>query len=591
MSTPRTNISRRDFLKYSAAAYATARLGRGAGIADSAEPADLVLLNGKIITVNATDGIAQAVAVQGNEIQAVGADQEIRLLIGPTTRVIDLAGKTVTPGIVDSHLHPLYYGRQFWDGFLNIRYPFIKSLDELLAAVRNRASTAPKGQWISGNQGFSLTQGSENFDKVTLDGVAPEHPVYLRHGSGQYSVVNSLALARAGIDVGGTITPNPFGGKIVRDPDTNEATGTLLHYPAENLVMLQADGYKGVTVEDQENDLKRAQDMLLAAGITSGQDVIVGNPQDLRIYKNLADRNELKLRMYLMLYINSEQQAQQYVEQIQGHESDFLTFGGWKLAIDGGVAAGTTLMYNNSLPCARQSYYYYEPEVLNRIVRLLHETGRQISFHIIGDKGIDQALDAVEAAVGASGPSQSRHRIEHAMYVAPQSLNRIKQLGMVISTQPQWISWYGDGYRRGTDEATMSHFVPIKSMLDMGIPVAFGCDVPAAPFHHPKWALIGATLRRTATAYVPAPNERIDMHAALRTHTMGSAYAAFEEDRKGSIEVGKLADMVVWNDDLYALTNPQQAGNLEALLTIVGGEVMDNGARNFTYLPNVRRSD
>ena len=588
MSTHGSGITRRDLFKYSAAVCAALSLGRTHGLADNRETADLVMLNGKIITVDAADSIAQAVAARHGLIQAVGTDQAIRPLIGPETRVIDLGGKTVTPGIIDAHIHPLYYGRQFWPGFLNIRYPFVKSLPELLAAIGTRGSSTPAGQWISGNQGFSFASGSEQFNKGTIDAVAPDHPVYLRHASGQYSIVNTLALDAAGIDADGIITPDPYGGKIVRDPGTNEATGLLLHYPAENLVMTQADGYKDLTGEDRENDIKRAQEMLLADGITSGQDVIVGNPHDLMAYKNLADRGELKIRMYLMLYINSEAQAHDYVEQIQGYESDMLTFGGWKLAIDGGVAAGTALMYNTSLPCARRSYYYYEPEVLNRMVRLLHETGLQISFHIIGDRGIDQALDAVEAAVAGSGPSQSRHRIEHAIYVPPASLARMEQLGMVISSQPQWISWYGDGYREASDDVAMASFVPIKSMLDRGIPLAFGCDVPAAPFHHPKWAFIGATLRRTSTGYVAGPGERINMRSALRVHTMGSAYAAFEEEHKGSIEVNKMADMVVWSDDLYSLSSPQQAANLDALLTIVGGEVVAYGPGNVTYLPAVR---
>ena len=587
MSAKRTTITRRKFLQYSAAACAATYLGWRQVDANAVETADRVLRNGKIITVDAADSIAQAVAIQGDKIMAVGTNAAINALIGPSTEVIDLAGKAVTPGIVDSHLHTLYYGRQFWDGFLNVRYPTVKSLSELLAAIQARAQTTPAGHWISANQGFYLSQGPTEFDKTQLDAVAPNHPVYLRHGSGQYSVVNSRALTEAGIDVGGT-TPNPFGGVIVRDPITHEATGVLLHYPAENLVMLHADGYSDLSEEALENDIKRAQDMLLATGITSAQDVIIGEPAHMAIYRNLALRHELKVRTYMLLYINTEAQAEQYVAQLTGSKSDFLTFGGWKLAIDGGVAAGTALMYNSSLPAASRSYYYFQPAVLNRIVRLLHETGLQISFHIIGDKGIDQALDALEAAMGSSGGSASRHRIEHAMFMQPSSLQRIKDLGVVISTQPQMISWFGDGYRDYTDEATMASFLPLKTMLDQGIPLAFGCDVPASPLHDPKWGLVGATQRRTGTGYVPNPEQRLDIHQALRVHTMGSAYAAFEEDRKGSIEVGKLADLVVWNDDMYSLETPSQVTELRALMTFVGGKQVAPMAPNI-YLPSLRR--
>jgi predicted amidohydrolase YtcJ len=244
-------------------------------------------------------------------------------------------------------------------------------------------------------------------------------------------------------------------------------------------------------------------------------------------------------------------------------------------------------MYNTSLPAASHSYYYYEPAVLNRIVKLLHETGLQISFHITGDKGIDEALDALEAA--GAGVASRRHRIEHAFFIKPSSLQRMKDLGVVISTQPQLISGFGEGYRNSTDEATMANFLPLKTLLYQGIPLAFGCDVPASPWYHPKWSLIGATTRRTSSGYQPNPEQCLDMHQALRVHTMGSAYAAFEEDLKGSIEVGKLADLVVWNDDLYALSSPQQAANLEAVMVIVGGEIVVPKPVYRAFLPYASR--
>ena len=585
MPSQRPGMTRRDFLKVSAAACAAAYLGWGESLAESSEAADMVLLNGKIITVNPSDSIAQAVAIRGDKIQAVGPTSNIRNMVGPATKIIDLGGRTVTPGIIDAHIHTLYYGRNFWDGFANIRFPGIKSFAELQAAIEERALTTPAGEWISGNQGFYFTQGIREFDKTDLDAFTPSHPLYLRHGSGQYSVVNSLALQEAGIDAGGTLTENPFGGKIVRDPVTHEATGVLLHYPAENLVMLHADGYKDLTDEALENDLKYAQDILLAAGITGGQDVIVGSPHDLRIYKNLADRGELKMRMYLMLYINSAEQAQQYVDEIEGYESDYLTFGGWKLAIDGGVTAGTSLMYNTVLDCARSSYYFYEPDVLNSIVQLLHGTGKQISFHIIGDKGIDEALDAVQAAFDALGQNGARHRIEHLIFPTATALSRMRDLGMVASMQPQFISWFGDGYRTCSDDATMLRCMPTKTLLTMGVPVAFGCDVPAGIMHHPKWAFVAAAMRKTLSGYVASPNECIDMHAALKVHTMGSAYAEGAEDKKGSIEVGKLADLVVWNDDVYSVDTPEETTNLEALMTIVGGEIVAHSKDHVVYLP------
>jgi len=541
-------------------------------VTSSASPdsqADLVLINGKIITVDSRDSIAQAIAVKGDRILKVGSDSQVKELISTKTRVIDLKGKTVTPGIIDSHIHVLYYGRQFWDGYLDIRFPKVKDRDDLLQAVAQKAKTLAKGAWISGNQGFHL-QKEDTLDRWVIDAVAPDNPVYLRHGSGQYAVVNSAALKLAGIDKN---TPNPYGGKIVKDPSTGEPTGILLHYPAENLVGKIASGYGDRTEKDLEEDLKKGQEICLAAGITSGQDVILGSPRDIKIYKKLADNNQLKMRMYLQLYVNSEDQAKKYAEILKGFKTDMLTFAGWKLAIDGGTAAGTALMYKKGLMAARNAYYYYDPETLKRIVLLLHNTGLQISFHIVGDKGIDEALDAIGDAVKQNPRKDPRHRIEHAIWVDPKSLDRISKLGIVISTQPQWISWHGESFRTATDEASMDNFMPMRSMMRKGIPLAFGCDVPAALTHEPKWAFFGATTRRTKSGYVPAPNEKLTIREALRVHTMGSAYAAFEENIKGSIEEGKLADLVVWSHDLYSI-KPQDLKDFNAEVTIVGGKIV-----------------
>src|SRR4030042_4707317 len=297
-------------------------------IAPSNSHADLVLINGKIITVDSKDSIVQAVAVKGDRIIKVGTTSQIQTFVGPATQVVDLKGKAVTPGIIDSHIHVLYYGRQFWDGYLDIRFPKVRNKEDLLQAISQKAKSIPKGAWISGNQGFHLEK-EDSLNRWILDSVAPDNPVYLRHGSGQYAVVNSAALKLAGID---TNTPNPYGGKIMKDPSTGAPTGLLLHYPDENLVGKIAAGYGDRAEADLEKDLKRGQEICLAAGITRGQDDIVANPLYIKIYKNLADKNELKMRMYLQLYVNSEEQAKKYAEMIKGFKTDMLTFAGWKLA-------------------------------------------------------------------------------------------------------------------------------------------------------------------------------------------------------------------------------------------------------------------
>jgi predicted amidohydrolase YtcJ len=530
--------------------------------------ADIVLENGRVLTVDSQNRIAEAVAVKGDKIIKVGPTAEMHSLVGPNTRVIDLAGKVLTPGIIDAHFHLMSYGRQVWPGFVNIRYPAVQTLDDLLKAVAERARTTPAGEWIAGNQGFHVGE-STTFDRYTIDKAAPNNPVYLRNSSGQYSVVNSLALKLAGID---KHTPDPFGGKIVRNPATGEPTGVLLHYPAENLVLKLAPGYGVLTDAQMEEDVLNAQKLCLESGITSVQDVIVSTPGVIKNYMNVADKNQLKVRTYLLLYINTEEQAKQYAAAIKGFKTDRLTMAGWKLAIDGGFSAGTCLMYDKSLPAAKNAYFYYEPDQLKRIVKLLHNTGLQVAFHIVGDRGTDEALDAVEAAIQANPRKDPRFRIEHMCFVQPASLRRIKEMGVIVSTQPQWITWNGDDFRYFTSETEMQHFIPLKTILNNGIPLAFGCDAPAALAHEPNWAFVGAESRRTMKGFIANAAESLTPMEVLRIHTLGSAYAAFEEGIKGSIETGKLADLVVWSQDITS-TDYQTVMGAKALITMVGGKV------------------
>jgi predicted amidohydrolase YtcJ len=527
---------------------------------------DLILLDGKILTVDPKDTVAQAVAVRDGRIVAVGTTQDIRALAGAGTRVIDLGGKCVTPGLVDSHIHVMYYGQQFREGLLDIRLSKAHSKKDLLQLVEARARETPKGQWIVGNQGFNFDIGSAP-DRFELDAVAPQHPVYLRHHGGQFAVVNTLALQVAGIN---RTTSDPLNGKIGRDASTREANGLLFHYPAEALVHKHIPGYSSRSEPERLNEAREGQRRALAAGYTSGQDVIVYTQEDIDVYRRLAREGGLKMRLYLMQYLASEQQAEKVLPQAHRFKDEWLTFGGWKLAVDGGPPAGTSLMYDRSLRVANRSYPYFDQPTLDRIVLQAHNTGLQVAFHATGDRGIDMAINAVEAALNASPRENHRHRIEHLNFPTQQALERIKRLGMVVSTQPQWVMLHGDMFHKTTNDATMERSFPLRTMMEMGIPVAFGCDVPATPMIEPKWALIGAVSRTTQSGYTSTPQQRISIRDALRMHTLGSAYASFEEHIKGSIEPGKLADMVVWSHDLYTASR-RDLTELKPLTTIVAG--------------------
>ena len=395
-------------------------------------------------------------------------------------------------------------------------------------------------------------------------------------------MVNSKALEIAGID---STTPNPPGSLIMHD-SLGRPTGILSHYPAENLVGKYATGYGDRTDEQKFEDIERGQQLCLEAGYTSVQDVIVGTLRDIKLYKQYADSGLLKVRVYAMLFVDTEQEADTLAKTYQPADSGsaLFRFGGWKLAMDGGIAARTTLMYDKSLYASQISYPYHSQEEMNRIVQILHNTGLQVAVHVGGDEGIDMTLTAFEQAMQANPRPDPRHRIEHGLFPTHAALLRMKDDNIILSTQPQWIVWYGDGFREATDDATMNLLLPLKTMLEMGIHLAFGCDVPASQYQEPRMAFAGAVMRRTTAGTLLTQNERLTIQEALRIHTMGSAYAAFTDSTTGSLEPGKFADLVIWSQDLYNM-GPGDLNNLEAEMTIVGGEIVyDDGKNPVTFV-------
>ena len=531
---------------------------------------DLILFNGKIISVDPAGNIFKAMAIRNGRIIKLGEDAEIKLLAGPGCRMIDLKGKTATPGLVDSHYHVMYYGQQFWPGYLDIRHPAVRTKADLLKVVGDKAKQLNKDVWISGNQGFHLA-ANETLDRYDLDKVAPQNPVYLRQGGGQHAVVNSRALEIAGINKN---TPNPQSSLIIRDA-LGEPTGVLSHYPAENLVGKFATGYGDRTVEDKIRDIERGQDLSLEAGYTSVQDVIIGNEDDIAIYKSMADGGKLKVRISAMLYLNTEQQVNNYAKNYRPGNSGLFRFIGWKLAMDGGFPSGTVLMYDTTLMISEICYPYFDQETLNRMVSTLHNTGLQVAVHVMGDRGIDMTVTAFEEAMKKNPRIDTRHRIEHGIFPSQAVLQRMKNLKIILSTQPQWITWHGDGIAQTSNTAAMNLMLPLKTMLDMGIPVAFGCDVPASIYQEPKYAFTGSVFRRAQSGTTYNSDQRLTIQEALRIHTMGSAYASYADSVTGSLEPGKYADITVWSQDLYTM-QPSAYVDLKAEMTIVEGKIMYN---------------
>jgi predicted amidohydrolase YtcJ len=232
-------------------------------------------------------------------------------------------------------------------------------------------------------------------------------------------------------------------------------------------------------------------------------------------------------------------------------------------------------MYDKSFPGSRRAFPLHRPQEFNQIVKILQDTGLQVSIHVVGDEGMDVCLDAFEKAAGSASTAKLRHRLEHANFPTQRNMDRMQKMGIIASIQPSWIHLYGDGYETMLGKQIASRTIPTKSFLQRGIPVAFSSDVPATMVFEPYWGFIGAVTRKTRSGKLLVPSEAITMKEALRAYTYEGAFAAFEEKVKGSIEEGKLADLAVWEQDLYHVrTDPVSLKQLKVLMTILDGKIV-----------------
>jgi len=566
-------ISRRNFLRISAFAAA----GTIAGfppIYASTPDADLVLINGKILTVDARNSVCEGIAVKGGKILDTGAAEKIAKYIGSGTKVIDLQGKAVTPGLIDSHAHlpPFGLRESRW-----VKLQGLETKDEILEALAKRAQVTPPGKFINA---WGVESMSFSFlNKRDLDKVTSDHPLLVIHTTGQWGFANSLALKISGIDKN---TVNPPGSRVQKWPN-QEPTGLLVHYPALYLVRQHMPP---VSAEDAINCITYAAQLYAQEGVTTIHDNFfmiaeIGSNNFLNAYISLVKEKKLATRVKIWPYLPNLQEAATVMEDLfsgkdpslqsnvlalsllRKHSPEIFSeiWGGLKIAVDG--SGRTSLWYNGGmLPL-------HSREDLHAMVKLFHRADQQISVHAVGDYAVDMILNSIETAQKDHLRDNARHRIEHAILPQAGSLEKIKRLGVVISTHPQFIYFWGDKWQmKDTVKA-----IPLKSYLETDIPVALGADPPAFPIYQPQYALWQAVKRTTKAGVRLDSAESISIHDALKMQTMGSAYAAFQEKEIGSLEKGKFADMVIWDKNYYSIP-ADKIKDVKALTTFVGGKVV-----------------
>lgn len=541
----------------------------------SEDSADLVLTNGKIVTVDPSLPQAEALAVKGDTIVAVGTAEEIATHIGAQTHVIDLGGNLTIPGFIEGHGHFLGVG----EAKMILDLTAAKSWEEIVAMVDSAAAESEQGEWITGRgwhqeKWDSIPPGSVEGVPThhTLSAVSPDNPVLLRHASGHAGFANKAAMDAAGLS---PETPNPAGGELVRDL-RGDLTG-LLRETAEGLVgAARAKAREGMTPEELEEELRTmarlAAEEALANGITSFHDAGVGF-STVDLFRELANEGNLPVRLYVMIRANSTELEDKLASyRMIGYGNNHLTVRSVKRSIDGALGShGAWLLEPyTDMPNSRGLETTATDEV-RATAEIAKAHDFQVNIHAIGDRANRVVLDLYESLYGNTD-NDFRWRIEHAQHIHPDDIPRFGSLGVIPSMQG--VHATSDGlwvFRRLGEERAQSGAYRWQTLWQTGAVVTNGTDAPVEDID-PIASYYATVTRVLSDGSVFYPDERLSREQALQSYTLNNAYAAFEEDIKGSITPGKLADITVLSEDILTIPD-EEILSARVLFTIVGGVV------------------
>ncbi len=528
--------------------------------------ADKAFLNGQVVTVDAEDTVAEAVAVKGNRILAVGTNREVKELVGESTEVFDLGGKSLLPGIIDSHMHITLYGANKLG--VSCKEAHVNSTADVLEDLRKKAAETPAGRWVRA-WGFNDQKVSEKcyLTRQELDEVSTEHPIMVVRTCGHISMANGRALEMVGIDEG---TPDPEGGRIERD-ENGTPTGVLVE-----TAHMSAFEIAAFDEEELREALTAASEDLVAAGITSVHDAGGYGADNLRIMQQAVRSDEVKVRIYAM--VCALNRSQEFVEQflqsgiITGLGDERFKIGPAKVFTDGS-SSGPTVATREPYTSDPNDYgiLYYTQKELNDVLGRAHEKGFQITAHAQGDRAIEMVINCIETALRKHPREDHRHRIEHSGITIPDLLERIERLGIIPIPNPAFFYEFGDGYLVNYGDR-VDHMFPARSFLDAGVQAAAGSDSPVTNYD-PLLGIHVAVNRKSQSGKDTGPGQRVTVPEAIRMFTINGARASFEEDLKGSIEPGKLADLVVLSDRILSVPE-DKIKDLEVEQTMIGGEVV-----------------
>jgi predicted amidohydrolase YtcJ len=534
---------------------------------------ETILFNGKIRTFTSDSATCEALASSGSRIVATGKSDDIRRLGGADTQFIDLRGRTAIPGLTDTHVHLSEKGTAEME-LVDCRdfYVDVHSVADVLQRLANAAASAPKGSWIvahgSPMQDFRIND--HRFpDRHDLDRAVPDNPVSISFGA-HVTIGNTLSLAAAKIT---RDTPHPAGGHIKHDPQTGEPTGEL-HERAQLILRKVAPEFNYLQLKD---GIVFALKQCLERGVTTVHD-IVRYAEPVRAYQELYKEGRMHARVSILpRVVESMIESKSLIELgvITGFGNEWLRVGGVKMSIDGGITGRNACFHE---PYENDEHNHgiirIQQDELNHTVQVCHDAGLRCCVHAIGDKAFDMALDAYENAIEHSPRKDHRHRIEHMgnWLATPKLINRMVRSAIVAIPNIAFAYYIGDAILDCVGERRLTKAFPFHTLLKNGVIMAGGSDSPGYWPVDPLRDIATAVSRKMRWGEVWIPEERISVTEAFAMHTTTAAWVGFEENDKGTLEVGKLADIAVLAEDPFAI-QAEKIKDLKVEMTLVGGEV------------------
>ncbi|HEX8822557.1 MAG TPA: amidohydrolase [Archangium sp.] len=534
---------------------------RTAPSAEAEAPATLAILNARVWTGNPRQPWAEAVATRGERLVAVGSRAEVERHLGPSTRVIDAKGRLLVPGFNDAHVH-------FVDGgfrLASVQLRDARTPAEFIARIKAFSATVPKGTWITGGDWDHELWGGELPRREWIDAVTPDHPVWVNRLDGHMSLANGAALRAAGVTA---VTPEVAGGSIVRGPG-GEPTGIL----KDNAQALVDRVVTPPSAELRDRALEAAMRYVAEQGVTSVQHM--GTWEELDVFERAHQSGRLRTRIYAAVPLDTWERLRDTVAA-RGRGDTWLRIGALKGYVDGSLGSHTAAFLAPFTDAPQDTGLLVNTsEDLYRWTSGADKAGLHVAVHAIGDRAIRLQLDLFKRVAEENGPRDRRFRIEHAQHIAPEDVPRFAAQRVIASMQPYHAIDDGRWADRVIGPERSKTTYAFRSLLDAGATVAFGSDWFVAP-PTPLEGIYAAVTRRTLDDRNPGgwvPEQRIGVEDALRAYTAAGAYASYEEGEKGTLESGRLADLVLIDRDLTRVP-PETIRDARVMLTVVGGQVI-----------------